>query len=84
MRTGLWKIVGVVVIGATLLLPSVLTVEGQSSTDFKLDLRLVASGFNGPLFLTHAGDGSGRMFVVEKGRPVGILHVHDLLRAGVA
>jgi arabinose-5-phosphate isomerase len=24
------------------------------------------------------------LFVVEKGRPVGILHVHDLLRAGVA
>jgi arabinose-5-phosphate isomerase len=25
-----------------------------------------------------------QMFVVESGRPVGILHVHDLLRAGVA
>jgi len=25
-----------------------------------------------------------QMFVVEKGRPVGIVHVHDLLRAGVA
>jgi arabinose-5-phosphate isomerase len=24
------------------------------------------------------------LFVVEDGRPVGILHVHDLLRAGVA
>lgn len=24
------------------------------------------------------------LFVVEKGKPVGILHVHDLLRAGVA
>jgi len=24
------------------------------------------------------------LFVVEEGRPVGILHVHDLLRAGVA
>jgi arabinose-5-phosphate isomerase len=23
------------------------------------------------------------LFVVEDGRPVGILHVHDLLRAGV-
>jgi arabinose-5-phosphate isomerase len=23
------------------------------------------------------------LFVVENGRPVGILHVHDLLRAGV-
>ena len=24
------------------------------------------------------------LFVVEKGRPIGILHMHDLLRAGVA
>jgi hypothetical protein len=24
------------------------------------------------------------MFIVESGRPVGIVHVHDLLRAGVA
>ncbi len=24
------------------------------------------------------------LFVVEQGRPVGILHIHDLLRAGVA
>jgi arabinose-5-phosphate isomerase len=25
-----------------------------------------------------------QMFVVDKGKPVGVLHVHDLLRAGVA
>jgi len=25
-----------------------------------------------------------QMFVVEKGKPVGVVHVHDLLRAGVA
>jgi arabinose-5-phosphate isomerase len=25
-----------------------------------------------------------QMFVVEKGRPVGVVHIHDLLRAGVA
>jgi arabinose-5-phosphate isomerase len=24
------------------------------------------------------------LFVIDKGKPVGILHVHDLLRAGVA
>jgi arabinose-5-phosphate isomerase len=24
------------------------------------------------------------LFVVDKGKPVGIVHVHDLLRAGVA
>jgi arabinose-5-phosphate isomerase len=24
------------------------------------------------------------LFVIDNGRPVGIIHVHDLLRAGVA
>ena len=24
------------------------------------------------------------LFVVERGKPVGIVHVHDLLRAGIA
>jgi len=24
------------------------------------------------------------LFVVEEGRPVGLVHIHDLLRAGVA
>jgi len=73
MRTGLWKMMGVLVIGAALLFPSILTAQGQANTDFKLDLRQVATGFNGPLFLTHAGDGSGRIFVVEKGGQIQIL-----------
>jgi arabinose-5-phosphate isomerase len=25
-----------------------------------------------------------QLFVVENGKPVGVLHVHDLLRAGIA
>ena len=25
-----------------------------------------------------------QMFVVERGKPIGIVHIHDLLRAGVA
>lgn len=29
-------------------------------------LEQVGSGFSGPLYVTHAGDGSGRVFVVEK------------------
>lgn len=32
-----------------------------------ISLTLVASGFDAPVHLTHAGDGSGRLFVVERG-----------------
>lgn len=32
----------------------------------RIAVQQVLSGFDRPLFLTHAGDGSGRMFVVEK------------------
>ena len=40
-----------------------------------IDLRLneIAGGFTQPLFLTHAGDGSGRLFVVEQGGRVQVL-----------
>jgi glucose/arabinose dehydrogenase len=32
----------------------------------KLDLRPVAGGFEAPLYITHAGDGSDRLYVVEQ------------------
>lgn len=37
-----------------------------------LALAPVAEGLSGPLFVTHAGDGSGRLFVVEK---PGTIHI---------
>ena len=40
-----------------------------------LNLRQVASGFTRPTYVTHAGDGSGRLFVLEK--PGRILIVQD-------
>lgn len=33
--------------------------------------------------MNSSGKGITAIFAVEDGRPVGILHVHDLLRAGV-
>jgi len=37
-----------------------------------LDLQTVAEGFEAPLGVTHAGDGSGRLFVVEQ---TGAIHI---------
>jgi glucose/arabinose dehydrogenase len=33
----------------------------------KLELRPVAGGFEAPIYITHAGDGSNRLYVVEQG-----------------
>ncbi|HEV8361394.1 MAG TPA: PQQ-dependent sugar dehydrogenase [Candidatus Thermoplasmatota archaeon] len=38
-----------------------------------LTLETVASGLSSPLFVTHAGDGSGRMFIVEQTGRVQVL-----------
>ena len=35
-------------------------------------LEMIADGFHRPLFITHAGDGSGRLFVVEQ---TGFVHI---------
>ena len=37
-----------------------------------VQLTLIADGFDRPLFVTHAGDGSGRLFVVEQ---TGFIHI---------
>ena len=36
-----------------------------------LELRSVAEGFEAPIYITHAGDGSNRLYVVEQG---GLIH----------
>jgi len=42
-------------------------------------LETVASGFDRPLFVTHAGDGSGRLFVVEQGGKIRIVRNGNIL-----
>lgn len=44
-----------------------------TSADGKIALKLVSSDVRQPVFVTHAGDGSGRLFVVEKGGTIAIL-----------
>ena len=42
-------------------------------------LRQIAEGFAAPVYLTHAGDGSGRLFVVEKGGTIRIIQNGQVL-----
>jgi glucose/arabinose dehydrogenase len=49
------------------------TVVAAAPGDAKIKLTQVASGLSQPLFLTHAGDGSGRLFIVEKTGRIKIL-----------
>jgi glucose/arabinose dehydrogenase len=45
----------------------------------QIALQALPFGFRQPLFLTHPGDGSGRMFVVEKGGAIRIIKGDQLL-----
>jgi glucose/arabinose dehydrogenase/mono/diheme cytochrome c family protein len=55
-----------------------LPVTGDTATDpldtFDIGLELVADGFTSPIMVTNAGDGSGRIFVVDQ---VGVVHIID-------
>lgn len=46
--------------------PAATTSPAQASLPERIQLTPVYSGLRQPLFVTHAGDGSGRIFVVEK------------------
>jgi glucose/arabinose dehydrogenase len=62
-------------------IPSMTTIADSASPfvantldlEFNVSLEQVGSGFEQPLYLTHAGDGSGRVFVVEKRGRVSLL-----------
>jgi len=56
--------------------PALLTVDyhPEGPTD-NLALELVTSGLNGPVGITNAGDGSNRLFIVERS---GFIRIYDL------
>ncbi len=56
---------------------AVTPVRGAPSATF--GLRQIAQGFAAPVYLTHAGDGSGRLFVVEKGGTIRIIQNGQVL-----
>ena len=43
------------------------------TTNFRLELQRVAGGFEQPTFVTHAGDGTGRLFVLERAGTIRII-----------
>ena len=55
------------------LVPTATPVPPANPADLAFTLETVASGLDQPLFVTHAGDGSGRLFVVEKPGVIRIL-----------
>ena len=49
-------------------------------TTLSLELEQIANGLNSPVFATHAGDGSGRLFVVEKKGQIRVLDTDGRLK----
>ncbi len=71
LRRVLWCCVGVVLIPSACAISSGVQpldpCSVQSPTTMpQIELQQVATGFARPVYLTHAGDGSGRLFVVEQ------------------
>jgi glucose/arabinose dehydrogenase len=71
LRRALWCCVGVVLIPSACAISSgVQPIDPcnvqTSTTVLQIELQQIATGFTRPVYLTHAGDGSGRLFVVEQ------------------
>ncbi|HAJ36282.1 MAG TPA: hypothetical protein DCL15_11370, partial [Chloroflexi bacterium] len=72
------------VLGCILLLmiagrSSAVQANNATPTAGVVGLQQVVSGLNQPVYVTHAGDGSGRLFVVEKAGTVRIVQQGQLL-----
>jgi glucose/arabinose dehydrogenase len=64
---------------ATLPAPTPEIVTGQLPRSGEFALEPVIAGLDRPLYLTHAGDGSGRLFVVEKPGVIRVLRGSDAM-----
>lgn len=53
----------------------------ESESAIKVRLEPFVKGFKQPLYVTHAGDGSGRLFVVEKVGTIRVVQDGELLKA---
>ena len=55
------------------------TAHAQSTDNIQIDLEVVAEGLTAPVFLTHSGDGSGRLFVVDQVGQIRVIKDNNLL-----
>ena len=76
MLACLW-LCGVVATGVAMTFPVASSTEGGASVHL---VPLVATGLSHPLYLTHAGDGSGRLFLVEQEGRIRIVEYGTLLK----
>src|SRR4051812_16252627 len=61
------------------LLPALSALEKSQTAPFNFSLELVADGFERPVQVVDAGDGSGRLFVVEQGGRIRIVQDGQIL-----
>jgi glucose/arabinose dehydrogenase len=64
---------------ATILLLGLLAAALPASAALTLDLQLVTTGVTNPVYVTHAGDDSGRLFIVEQAGRIKIFDGATLL-----
>ena len=64
---GCWRQIAFLTLCAAVSLP------GGTPARAAIELRTVATGLSAPIYVTHAGDGSGRLFIVEQGGLIRIL-----------
>ena len=58
--------------------PSVGPMDGDGAA-LSITLDMVAEGLTAPVFLTHAGDGSRRLFIVDQGGQIRIVDEGGML-----
>lgn len=77
------RAVALAVLGVALLTAGLhLSARGASEdpTHARIQLEVIAEGFERPVFLTHAADGTGALYVIESAGRIRVLHPDGIIR----